>query len=171
VVEEVVTAGTPTFICSASYARFREGSFIHRASPGTVTYSDLASAKLIPPEYGYQPAAIVVTRVISHPSPGRITCDAGHKALSVDMGVPNGTVLGHPGYALFHPSEEHLPIDIPDGEPLPPIGQTLYIAPLHVCTTVNNFDHVLIVRGGKIESVDTVSARGREMPVLNRRSG
>lgn len=35
-----------------------------------------------------------------------------------------------------------------------------------VCTTVNNFDHALIVRNGEIVCVEAVSARGREMPVV-----
>jgi D-serine deaminase-like pyridoxal phosphate-dependent protein len=165
-VEELVTAGTPTLLCSACYEGFNNNALIHRASAGTVVYSDLASAELIPPQYGYKPAAIVVTRVISHPSPGRITCDAGHKALSVDMGVPNGAVLGHPDYMLAPPSEEHLPIDLPQGSPLPAVGDVLYLAPLHVCTTVNNFDYALLVREGEIEGIEPVSARGREMPLL-----
>jgi D-serine deaminase-like pyridoxal phosphate-dependent protein len=165
-VEEVVTAGTPTLLCSAEYSPFSNNTFVQRSSPGTVVYSDLASAKLIPVTCGYSPAAVVVTRVVSHPSSRRITCDAGHKALSVDKGVPNGAVIGHPDYVLASPSEEHLPIDIPEGLPMPVIGDVLYLAPLHVCPTVNNFDYALFVRCGEIQSLEPVSARGHEMPLL-----
>jgi hypothetical protein len=43
--------------------------------------------------------------------------------------------------------------------------------PRHICPTVNNFEHAVIVRGGKIESVERVSARGREAPVLGHGAG
>jgi D-serine deaminase-like pyridoxal phosphate-dependent protein len=42
----------------------------------------------------------------------------------------------------------------------------LYIVPRHVCPTINNFDHALIVRSGRIVAVEPVSARGREAPLL-----
>jgi len=38
--------------------------------------------------------------------------------------------------------------------------------PRHVCPTVNNFDCALLVRNGEIESLEKVSARGREAPLL-----
>jgi hypothetical protein len=36
---------------------------------------------------------------------------------------------------------------------------------MHVCPTVNNFDHALIVIGGRIAGVERVTARGREAPI------
>jgi D-serine deaminase-like pyridoxal phosphate-dependent protein len=48
----------------------------------------------------------------------------------------------------------------------PQLGQALYLLPRHVCPTVNNFDDALLVRKGEIESVERVSARGREAPLL-----
>src|SRR5215470_7250874 len=70
-VAEVVTAGTPTFPCSLSYPAFRNNSlFLHRASPGTVVYNDAVSLAQLPPEYGYQPAVMEITRVVSHPRKG-----------------------------------------------------------------------------------------------------
>jgi hypothetical protein len=48
----------------------------------------------------------------------------------------------------------------------PQIGEALYLLPRHVCSTVNNFDSALLVRGGQIASVEKVSARGREAPLL-----
>jgi hypothetical protein len=43
------------------------------------------------------------------------TCDAGHKAVSADAGVPTGAVVGHTDWKPGKPSEEHLPIEIPEG--------------------------------------------------------
>jgi D-serine deaminase-like pyridoxal phosphate-dependent protein len=39
----------------------------------------------------------------------------------------------------------------------------LYLLPTHVCPTVNNFDRAMIVREGKVESIEPVTARGREV--------
>src|SRR5580658_9211731 len=78
-VPEVVTAGTPTFPCSLSYEGFRRGDFVHRVSPGTIVYCDATSLQELPGDYGYQPAVLVVARVVSHPRVGIVTCDAGHK--------------------------------------------------------------------------------------------
>jgi hypothetical protein len=44
----------------------------------------------------------------------------------------------------------------------------LYLLPRHVCPTVNLFDDALIIRGGAVESVERVTARGREIPTALR---
>ena len=165
-VPEVVTAGTPTMPSSLAYAGFRGGKFIHRVSPGTVVYNDASSLAQLPPEIGYRPAVLVLTRVVSHPRAGMITCDAGHKAVSADAGVPTCLVVGHPELAPQSPSEEHLPMAVAEGKPEPHVGEVLYLMPRHVCPTVNNFDSALLVRNGRIESVEAVSARGHEAPLL-----
>jgi D-serine deaminase-like pyridoxal phosphate-dependent protein len=193
-VPEIITAGTPTFPCSLSYRPFRGANFLHRVSPGTVIYCDATSLAQLPAEYGYRPAALVLTRVVSHPHPGIITCDAGHKTVSADAGVPTCIVLGHPELIPLSPSEEHLPMSvneglmkeglIEEGSPKerspregamkersrpPQIGEALFLLPRHICPTVNNFDEALLVRKGIIESTQEVTARGREAPLLHAR--
>lgn len=163
---EVITSGTPTFPCSLAYEGFRRGNFLHRVSPGTVVYNDASSLHQLSSEYGYRPAALVVTRVVSHPHPGIITCDAGHKTVSADAGVPTCVVLGHPELTPLSPSEEHLPMAVRDGATAPEIGEPLYLLPRHICPTVNNFDSALLVRNRNIESTQSVTARGREAPLL-----
>ena len=165
VVEEVITAGTPAFPCTLSYKPFDDAPFIHRASPGTVVYGDFTSAGQLPADYGYRPAAVVVSTVVSHPTPNRLTCDAGHKSVSADAGSPTCVVLGRPELEPQKPSEEHMPIDAAPGAELPAVGDYLYLVPRHVCPTVNNFDHALLIVGGKIAGVERVTARGREAPI------
>lgn len=164
-IAEIITAGTPAFPCTLSYAPFASGPFIHRASPGTVVYNDCSSLAQLPSEYGYRPAAIVVSTVVSRPAPGRFTCDAGHKTVSADSGVPTCAVIGCPEFLPSKPSEEHLPIDTLEGSSMPMIGDALYLVPRHICPTVNNFAHALIVIGGRIVGVERVTARGREAPL------
>jgi D-serine deaminase-like pyridoxal phosphate-dependent protein len=162
----VVTAGTPTLPSSLAYKGFRGEGFIHRVSPGTVVYNDATSLAQLPAELGYKPAVLVLTRVVSRPRAGVVTCDAGHKAVSADAGVPTCIVAGHPELTPLSPSEEHLPLAVAEGAAGPQVGEALYLLPRHVCPTVNNFDCALLVRDGQIESVEEVTARGREAPLL-----
>jgi D-serine deaminase-like pyridoxal phosphate-dependent protein len=166
-VPEVVTSGTPTFPSSLAHEGLGRGNFIHRVSPGTVVYCDASSLQQLPSKYGYRAAALVLTRVVSHPHAGIVTCDAGHKTVSADAGVPTCVVVGHPELTPLSPSEEHLPLAVREGAIAPPVGEALYLLPRHVCPTVNNFDRALLVRNGHIESVEPVSARGREAPLLH----
>jgi D-serine deaminase-like pyridoxal phosphate-dependent protein len=163
-VAEVITAGTPAFPCTMSYKAFEAAAFVHRASPGTVVYCDCTSLAQLPAEYGYRPAALVISTVVSHPSARRVTCDAGHKTVSADAGTPTCRAMGRPELLPAKPSEEHLPIDAGEGAKLPAIGETLYLVPMHICPTVNNFDYALIVKSGRVVAVERVTARGREIP-------
>jgi D-serine deaminase-like pyridoxal phosphate-dependent protein len=165
-VPEVITAGTPTLPCSLAYKGFQEGEFIHRVSPGTIVYCDATSLAQLPSDHGYAPAVLILTRVVSRPHQGVVTCDAGHKAVSADKGLPTCVVTGHPELMPLSPSEEHLPVAVDAGARGPEVGEALYLLPRHVCPTVNNFDWALVVRDGLIESVEKVSARGREAPLL-----
>jgi D-serine deaminase-like pyridoxal phosphate-dependent protein len=165
-VPEVITSGTPTFPCSLSFAGFRNAQCIHRVSPGTIVYCDASSLAQLPNLRGYRPAVLVLARVVSRPSTGIVTCDAGHKAVSADAGVPTCLVIGRPELAPRAPSEEHLPLAVQEGAAAPQIGEGLYLLPRHICPTVNNFDHALLVRKGAIDSIEEVSARGHEAPLL-----
>lgn len=165
-VREIITSGTPTFPSSLAHEGLRGGDFMHRVSPGTVVYCDASSLQQLRREYGYRAAALVLTRVVSHPHAGIVTCDAGHKTVSADAGVPTCVAVGHPEVTPLSPSEEHLPLAIEEGGTAPQVGEPLYLLPRHICPTVNNFNDALLVRSGLIESVEPVSARGREAPLL-----
>jgi D-serine deaminase-like pyridoxal phosphate-dependent protein len=160
-VKEVITSGTPATPHALNFAPFGEGDFVHRVSPGTIVYNDRNSLKELP-DYGFLPAALVLSTVVSRPRKNRVTCDAGHKAVSADAGVPTCEVMGRPGLMGLKPSEEHLSIEVRSVE-MPSLGELLYLLPAHVCPTVNNFDKAVLVRGGKVEDIVPVTARGREM--------
>jgi D-serine deaminase-like pyridoxal phosphate-dependent protein len=160
-VKEVITSGTPAMPHALNFAPFGEGGVVHRVSPGTIVYNDRSSLQELP-DYGFQPAALVLSTVVSHPRENRVTCDAGHKAVSADAGVPTCDVMGRPGLVGLKPSEEHLPLEVRSGE-APARGELLYLLPTHVCPTVNNFDKAVLVREGRVERVVPVTARGHEM--------
>jgi len=164
-IKEVITAGTPAVPCALSYPGLWNASFTHQLSPGTVIYNDASSLAQLPESYDLKPAALVISQVVSHPKPDVVTCDAGHKSVSVDSGVPNCLVLGKGELRALKPSEEHLPFAISDSARQPPLGELLYLLPRHICPTVNNYDWAAIVERGAVTSVERVSARGHEGPV------
>jgi len=164
-VPEVITAGTLTFPCSLSFDGFQGRRFRHTCSPGTIVYSDLSILSKLPEEHGLRPAALVLSRVLSRPTSTLMTLDAGHKAVSVDAGVPNCAVLEMPHAVPLKPSEEHLPVDVSAAEQAPSVGTLLHLVPKHVCTTVNNFDHCVVIEGGEVIGVEAISARGRHAPL------
>ena len=159
-VPELITSGTPAFPYAIDYPGF--AGLNHRVSPGTVVYNDMTSLADLP-GFGYAPAALVIATVVSHPKPNRITCDAGHKSVSADAGVPTCAVLGRTDLTPDNPSEEHLPMNC--AGVVPAIGERLYLLPRHVCPTVNNFDEALIVEDGRVSRIESVSARGHESPL------
>ncbi len=165
VTPEVVTAGTPAFPHALGYQGFVAAGMIHRVSPGTVVYNDRKSLAQLPAGAGYRPAALVLSRVVSHPAPSRFCADGGHKAVSADAGVPTCEVMGHAEYLPRQPSEEHLPIDVPKGTRVPERGELVWLLPSHVCPTVNNFDHAVIVEGGAVRGIERVTSRGRHAPM------
>jgi D-serine deaminase-like pyridoxal phosphate-dependent protein len=162
-VPDVIVAGTPATTSAVRYAGFANWPTDVQVSPGTVVYNDTTSLAQLPAAWGLVPAALVQATVVSHPTPTRFTCDAGHKSVSADAGVPTCAVVGHPTWRPQKPSEEHLPVEVPAGDPLPPIGTQLLLIPTHVCPTVNNFDDAVYRSGGAV-SVEAVTARGRERP-------
>ena len=168
-VPEVVTSGTPAAPYALSYKPFTESNFVHRISPGTVVYNDLNSLQQLS-AFDYRPAVLVLSTVVSHPAANVVTCDAGHKAVSVDSGVPNCAVLGWPALQAQKPSEEHLPLRLENEEShsasLPSIGESIYLLPKHVCPTVNNFDEAIVIRDGKVQGLEPVTARGHESPLI-----
>lgn len=162
---ELITSGTPATPFAVTYPAFRNGSLLHRVSPGTVVFNDTTSLEQLPPEFGYLPAGLVLSTVVSRPTARYITCDAGHKSVAADAGVPTCSVVGKPQLKPMKPSEEHLPIESLSGDNLPSIGDKLYLIPRHICPTVNNFDQALLVVDGQVRAIEPVTARGHEAPL------
>jgi D-serine deaminase-like pyridoxal phosphate-dependent protein len=160
-VSRVVTSGTLTFLDAFQHQGLNELSLEHQVSPGTLVYFDGASADALDAKLGFRPAVHVLSRVLSAPAAGRITCDAGHKSISADAGVPTCSVAEFPDLVPQQPSEEHLPID---GEPgrLPPVGDLLELVPRHVCPTVNLYDMAILVDVDSALRLVHVTTRGRE---------
>lgn len=145
---EVVTSGTHSYAHALTHEGLRSGAWSHQVSPGTVVLSDLRSIDAAA-DLGLRQAAYVATRVVSTPVPGRITLDAGSKAVAPDRPAPGCAVLGHPDLEPLRRSEEHMPVAVKDAG-APSRGALLWLVPEHVCTTVNLYRRALWLRGDTI---------------------
>ncbi|MGC6487485.1 MAG: alanine racemase [Planctomycetota bacterium] len=159
-VREVITAGTPAFHHALEFERFAHVPFAHRVSPGTVVFHD-ARSELENPDVQLVPAALVLSRVISHPAADVVTCDAGSKSVAAEAGDPCAYPLGRHGLVALAPSEEHLPLRCVGG--LPERGEQLLLVPRHVCPTVNLAEAAVLVESGRAPRVVSVSARAHEL--------
>lgn len=149
----VTGAGTGSFpfeAASGAYAEIQPGSyvFMDRDYGGNV-WSDEAPR--------FEPSLFVITAVMSRRS-GWAVVDAGHKAHAVDSGMP--AVAGRPELAYERPSDEHGMIVARDGEALPALDERLWLIPGHCDPTVNLWDWLIGVRGGLVETVWPIEARG-----------
>lgn len=105
----------------------------------------------------WENALFILTSVMSHTKPDRAICDAGLKAQSVDSGLP--VVFGRDDVKYIKCSDEHGVIDDPQG--VLKVNDKLKLVPGHCDPTCNVHDWYVGVRGGKVEVVWPVSARGK----------
>jgi D-serine deaminase-like pyridoxal phosphate-dependent protein len=95
---------------------------------------------------------------MSAPRPGLAVLDVGHKGVAVDCGMP--LVWGMPEVRCVGASDEHGKLTWEGGDRRLAIGQKLRLVPGHCDPTVDRYDWYVGVRGGRVESVFPVDARG-----------
>ena len=105
----------------------------------------------------WENALFLLTSVISHAKADRAICDAGLKVQSVDSGLP--VIFGRSDVKYVKCSDEHGVIEDPDG--VLKVNDRLRLVPGHCDPTCNLHDWYVGVRGGKVEVVWPVSARGK----------
>ena len=106
-----------------------------------------------------EPAALVLATVNGRPEPGRAVTDCGQKAIGRDAGQL--VVVGDGGLVATANSAEHGLIDAPDGADLDlAVGDQVWLLPPDVSTAFSLHDVVYAARGGVVEAVWRVGARG-----------
>ena len=105
----------------------------------------------------WENALFILTSVMSHVKADKAICDAGLKAQSVDSGLP--VVYGRDDVEYIKCSDEHGVISDPNGALK--INDKLKLVPGHCDPTCNVHDWYVGVRGGKVECLWPVSARGK----------
>lgn len=154
-VREVTCGSTPTARAAAAVpgvTEVRAGTYVFndwmQVANGSATFEDCALT--------------ILTTVVSARIPGRATVDAGSKTLSGDARRPDaGVATGLDVDAIVDRlSEEHGMVRLGPRVELGP-GDRIRLVPQHVCTCVNLADELVAVRGGTVEAVWRVAARGR----------
>ncbi|NVK59607.1 MAG: DSD1 family PLP-dependent enzyme [Rhodobacteraceae bacterium] len=105
----------------------------------------------------WENAFFILTQVMSHAKADKAICDAGLKAQSVDSGLP--VIFGRTDVEYVKCSDEHGVISDPQG--VLKVGEKLKLVPGHCDPTANVHDWYVGVRGGKVETLWPVSARGK----------
>ncbi|WP_282129138.1 3-hydroxy-D-aspartate aldolase BhcC [Roseobacter litoralis] len=105
----------------------------------------------------WENALFILTSVMSHAKADKAIVDAGLKAQSVDSGLP--TIYGRTDVEYVKCSDEHGVVADPDG--VLKVNDKLKLVPGHCDPTCNVHDWYVGVRGGKVETLWPVSARGK----------
>jgi D-serine deaminase-like pyridoxal phosphate-dependent protein len=127
--------------------------------PGSYAFMDRDYADNEPGGLRFEHALFVATRVMSTAAGTHAVVDAGLKSLTLECGLP---VLWPPGGALRYTqaNDEHGLVALDGGAPLPTLSELLQLVPGHCDPTFNLHDEVVAFRGGTVESVWPIAARG-----------
>ncbi|WP_439507873.1 3-hydroxy-D-aspartate aldolase BhcC [Yoonia sp.] len=105
----------------------------------------------------WENALFILTSVMSHAKADKAIVDAGLKVQSVDSGLP--LIYGRDDVTYVKCSDEHGVVADPGG--VLKVNDKLKLVPGHCDPTCNVHDWYVGVRGGKVEVVWPVSARGK----------
>lgn len=155
-VPRVICGGTPTFPIHARYPE-------RDCSPGTTAFWDAGYGGKYA-DLPFEPAALLLARVISKPRPGRLCLDLGYKAVSADQPHPRVQWLDVPDAKAVVHSEEHLAIETSIADRFA-VGDALYGVPQHVCPTVALHREAVVIRDGLAVDRWLVTARDRVITV------
>jgi D-serine deaminase-like pyridoxal phosphate-dependent protein len=153
---EVIAGGSPTFPLHAARANVS-------LSPGTTVLWDAGYAHKLP-DLPFQPAAVLLSRVLSRPAPGQLCLDLGHKAVASEMPHPRTVFLNLPDAVAVSHSEEHLVVESPGADRFR-VGDVVYSLPWHVCPTMALHQEVWLAENGRARSTWTVAARSRRLSI------
>jgi D-serine deaminase-like pyridoxal phosphate-dependent protein len=155
-VPHYIASGTPTFGIHA-----KRGAY--ECSPGTCVLWDWGYGTKHP-DLDFLHATLVLTRIISKPIEGRLTCDLGHKSIAAENPHPRVHFLNLPDAKAVMHSEEHLVLETPRAAEFK-IGDVLYGVPWHICPTVALHSYANVVRHGRVTEKWKVAGRERVITV------
>ena len=167
--DELVRNGlsVPRIVCggTGSFPVYAEKSdAVVELSPGTCVFNDAGYSENFP-DLVFRPATAILTRVISRPTPDRVTFDLGYKAVASD--APMGkrvTIPDLPDAEQVLHNEEHLVIKTARANEFQP-GDEILAIPRHICPTVALHKQVFVIAGGNLVDRWDVVARDRWLTI------
>jgi len=158
-VPAIVGGGTPTF---PVWAKLNIPGL--ECSPGTCILHDHGYGSHFA-EMSFTPAALLLTRVISKPTPTRLTLDLGYKAVASDPPAGQRLILLNvPDYKAVLQNEEHLVIETPAAAQFEP-GAEVFAIPTHICPTCAMHRQAFVIEGGRLIGAWDIVARDRILTV------
>lgn len=152
----IVAGGTPSFSVHAKRKDIE-------CSPGTFVYWDKGYEEILP-EQKYLHAAVVLTRVISKPTPDTVCVDLGHKSIASENALEDRIFfLNAPQLVPAGHSEEHMVLKT-KGADLN-VGDTLYGIPFHVCPTIALYESAYVAADNKITGSWLTLSRNRKIAI------
>ncbi|MEE8535725.1 MAG: DSD1 family PLP-dependent enzyme [Kiloniellales bacterium] len=145
------------------------GTLAHDIEAGVLTELQAGSYLFMDTDYGlnldetgafdsrFENSLFVLSTVMSKPRPGLAVVDAGLKALAFNSSPPR--VRDREGVRYLKPSDEHGKLELAV-EDVVAYAEKLLLIPGHCDPTVNLYDWYVGVRGGRVERVWPVAARG-----------
>jgi D-serine deaminase-like pyridoxal phosphate-dependent protein len=156
----LILGGTPTF---PIYAKLDLPGL--ELAPGTCFLHDHGYGTRFADLTGFTPAALLLTRVISRPTPRRITLDLGYKAVASDPPAGKRCVLLNvPDYEPVLQNEEHFVVETPAAERFAP-GDEVYAMPTHICPTCALHRQAYVIEDGRVAAMWDIVARDRMLSV------
>jgi 3-hydroxy-D-aspartate aldolase len=107
----------------------------------------------------FQPSLTVVGTVLNNRFAGRLTTDAGAKALTLN--VPRAGVIGEPGMDYNAGSDEFGVITFKESVKSSKIGDRIEMIVPHCDPVVNLYDQIYGIRKERVEVVWPITARGK----------
>ena len=147
---QLVAGGSPSFAVHAQHKN-------RYSSPGTFVFWDHGYQTKYP-QYGFEYAAVLATRVISKIDTHTFCFDLGHKHVASEGANPQITFLNGPPYHQLIHSEEHLTVRF-DTEMSLEVGDLLYGVPRHICPTVALYPSVEVINKNEVTNQWVVTAR------------
>ncbi|MEM6343580.1 MAG: D-TA family PLP-dependent enzyme [Bacteroidota bacterium] len=156
-VKRLITAGSPSFPTHLDQTDIE-------LSPGTTIFWDAGYGSTFE-DMPFEPAALVLSRVISKPAPDRLCLDLGHKSIASENPPEKRVVFPEIEVEkiLTH-SEEHLVIQTPQAANYQ-VGDVLYGLPWHICPTVALHQEGIVIEEGKAVGHWPVTARDRRIQI------
>jgi D-serine deaminase-like pyridoxal phosphate-dependent protein len=158
-VPRIVAGGTGSF---PIFARFDDPAL--ELSPGTIVFHDAGYSETFP-DLNFTPAVLLLTRVISRPTPTRVTLDLGYKAVASDPPAGNRVFFPDlPDAKAVLQNEEHLVLETSRAAEFSP-GDELFAIPRHICPTSALHKEAYVVSGGRLAERWEVTARDRWLTI------
>jgi 3-hydroxy-D-aspartate aldolase len=150
----VTGAGTGTYPLEAASGVWNE------LQPGSYLFmdADYGRNECDPRWPRFAQSLFVLTTVMSRPAADRAIVDAGLKASSTDSGMP--LVWARDGLEFVKASDEHGVLRVAPGVKAPALGEKLLLVPGHCDPTVNLYDQFVCMRGGRVDRLWDITARG-----------